>query len=1132
MAKEIGNLRTRLSFDKTGESNLTDLKRDLKGVRSEMNVFRSGSREYRTSLKGMRQESDILTRRLKVQEEQVSELRRRYEESRDATGENSAKTKDLAAQYNNAQAQMNRTKQQLERLNQEIKVQESRWTKLGERMETAGMKMQTVGRATARIGRRMTTRVTVPILGAAAAALKVGADFEEGMSKVQAISGASGEDLQKLSDQAREMGATTRFSATEAASGMEFLAMAGFETNEIMGAMPGLLDLAASSNMDLGRAADIASNIISGFNLQAEETGRVSDVLAKGASTANTNVEQLGKAMEVVAPIGEMVGLEIEGLTAGIGRMSDAGIQGEKAGRMLRQGILRLSDPTGKAADLIEELGINVFDSEGNMKNLDAVVGELNKGLKDMSADAQAAALSTIFGSESTAGWSALLTVGQEDLKDYTKELQNSEGAAKKMADTMEDNAKGAWREFKSAAEEAGIALSEHLLPAVTDAIEYGTDLVRKFGELDDSTQKNIIKMGAFAAAIGPTALVMGNLTTGVGGLLRVGGSVSKMLGRASGAGLIGRLGLMGGPGGVAVLAAAGVGTLAYKLYDAHKEANELHEVTTEVADSMLDEAEALKPLVERFDELKLQSGLTTEEFGRLLDIQQELNETQDPSKVAELKEEYAELAKNSGLNNEELEEMFGLNSEIIEQSPQVEASFTEKGNRVLENTSAVKEYINSLEEMAWIELQIEREKALENEAELRKENKQINEEIKQTEEEIQELMELRKVPMEDIDSRLAEIQEKMDLGLLTQEEYAELEREQGLLLAIKNDQYTESLDALKEQRNELMKRKDLNDEELAKLEQVNQRMAEILLSEVDINWEKGKGLDKLDEEIQKLKDNRKEIIENTSQENKKTVEYQEQLDKLNEAINKHESIRDKIKEEIGYESESNEKKNKGLSILENQGVRLLEIGGKQDNNNKKIDDGIVKAGLLTDELGKDTDKNVNTKVSPTAAKINEMLSAPVTKKIKVTQDIIGSATSKMKGWFYASGTDHHPGGPFIAGEEGWELGRMGNQWEILNAGIYDRPSGYQVFTHDDSKRMLKAMNNIPGYASGTGTSAESNRIIGALNQAQQVIEREVAPEYVSVVVNIDGREAAKALAEPIKNVHDEWDIRKARARG
>src|SRR5699024_4654661 len=132
--------------------------------------------------------------------------------------------------------------------------------------------------------------------------------------------------MESLKEQARELGSTTRFSATEASEGMSFLAQAGYETNQIMDAMPGLLDLAASSNMDLGRAADIASNIISGFNLNAEETGRVSDVLAKGASTANTNVEQLGNAMEVVAPIGQMVGLEIEGLTAGIGRMSDAGI--------------------------------------------------------------------------------------------------------------------------------------------------------------------------------------------------------------------------------------------------------------------------------------------------------------------------------------------------------------------------------------------------------------------------------------------------------------------------------------------------------------------------------------------------------------------------------------------------------------------------------------------------------------------------------------------------------------------------------------------------------------------------------------------------------------------------------------
>src|SRR5699024_11154682 len=156
-------------------------------------------------------------------------------------------------------------------------------------------------------------------------------------------------------------------------------------------------------------------------------------------------------------------------------------------------------------------------------------VGELNKGLEGMDSQAQAAALSTIFGSESTAGWSALLKVGEEDLKNYTGELEDSEGAASEMVDTMQDNAKGAIKEFKSAAEEAGISLSEHMLPAITDGVKYATDLAKKFGELDDSTQKNILKMGALAAAIGPVLMVTGSLTTGIGGVLKVGGKLSTV---------------------------------------------------------------------------------------------------------------------------------------------------------------------------------------------------------------------------------------------------------------------------------------------------------------------------------------------------------------------------------------------------------------------------------------------------------------------------------------------------------------------------------------------------------------------------------------------------------------------------
>src|SRR5699024_6737209 len=203
MATEIGNLRTKLSFEKTGDSNLTELTRDLKGIRSEMNNFRASGRAYRTSMKGMKDESDILSRRLQVQRERVQELARRYEESKRINGENANATKELAAQYNNAQAQMKQTEQQLNRLNEMIRIQESRWTKLGDAMIKSGNMLKTAGAGLTRFGRSYTMRVTTPILAAGAAALKVGMDFEEGMSKVQAVSGASGDDLEALREKAK-----------------------------------------------------------------------------------------------------------------------------------------------------------------------------------------------------------------------------------------------------------------------------------------------------------------------------------------------------------------------------------------------------------------------------------------------------------------------------------------------------------------------------------------------------------------------------------------------------------------------------------------------------------------------------------------------------------------------------------------------------------------------------------------------------------------------------------------------------------------------------------------------------------------------------------------------------------------
>src|SRR5690625_5218164 len=277
--------------------------------------------------------------------------------------------------------------------------------------------------------------------------------------------------------------------------------------------------------------------------------------------------------------------------------------------------------------------------------------------------------------------------------------------------------------------------------------------------------------------------------------------------------------------------------------------------------------------------------------------------------------------------------------------------------------------------------------------------------------------------------------------------------------------------------------------------------MAELVLAEVDINYEKGEGLTKLDEQIQKLKDQRAEMVENTSEEMKKNSEYEEQLGLLDQSISKHEGIRDRIKEETGYQSEANARKEKALEILGEHQGSLNRIGQYILDNNTRIDDGTGKARDMNAELGKDANKNVNISTNPSIADLNRRLGESVTKRMNVS---IAGATGSA-GLAYASGTSNHPGGSFIAGEAGWELGRLGNRWEMLNFGMYDRPQGYEVFPHDESKRILNALNNVPGYVNGARPFGETNRIIDSINNNDRVFNQTVniySPEPTSPAEN------------------------------
>lgn len=445
------------------------------------------------------------------------------------------KQQELARRLNNTEAEMKKYQGQLKRLNSEGKVAVKTYADFDRQFRNVGRTMRSVGAQvgiTAGVGFIAMKRVLGDVVNEAMG-------FEHQMAEVKAISGATGEQMEVLTGQSKDLGRQTIFTSEQVAEAQAGLARAGFEVNEITSAMPGLLDLAASSNMELGRASDITANILRGFNKEASESGRVADILAKGASTANTDVEGLGASMEVVAPVAATLGVEFEEVAAATGKMADSGIEGSKAGRMLRQGMLRLSKPTGEAADLIDELGINVFDADGNMKSLDKVVGELEKGLKGQSKQAKAAAMATIFGSESTAGWSVLLEEGSDALKTYSDDLADSEGAAADMAETMQDTAQGAITRMQSALSGLKIELGEKLLPILSDGADLVSDFADKLQSMDDATVETIAETALLVTALLGVTTALAGLVTGIGALMAFAGPV--------GLAIVGGTALLGG---------------------------------------------------------------------------------------------------------------------------------------------------------------------------------------------------------------------------------------------------------------------------------------------------------------------------------------------------------------------------------------------------------------------------------------------------------------------------------------------------------------------------------------------------------------------------------------------------------
>lgn len=427
----------------------------------------------------------------------------------------------------------------------------------------AGDKFTALGSAMTTVGSSLTKYVTTPLVGIGTAAFAVGNQFESQMSRVGAIAEEVGVTIEDLEQQAMDLGATTSFSASEAALGMEQLASAGFTTEEIFKAMPGLLDLAASSGADLATASEIAASAIRGFGLEADAATHVADVFAEAAARTNAQTEDMGEAMKYIAPVANAMGISLEETAAAIGILSDAGIKGSQAGTSLRGALSRLAKPTKDATTAMEKYGMSFYDAKGNMLSLAGIVGQLEQGMAGLTQEQRNQALITIFGQEALSGILTLMERGSGNLEDLATEFENVSGSAQEMADIMMDNTAGAIEELGGALETAAINIQQILAPMVTNVVQWITDLINVFNQMDDGTQTMIVTILSLVAAFGPFLLILGKIVSSFGGI------VTSIQGASGAFGLLktAMTGITGGFGPIlAMIAAVVAAVIALKV--------------------------------------------------------------------------------------------------------------------------------------------------------------------------------------------------------------------------------------------------------------------------------------------------------------------------------------------------------------------------------------------------------------------------------------------------------------------------------------------------------------------------------------------------------------------------------------
>ena len=556
MANRIKGITVEIGGDTTG------LDKALKSVNTSIKSTQSALKDVNRLLKLDPSNTELLSQKQRLlkdaigaTKEKLDSLKAAQEQAKQQL-ENGELGQD---KYDALQREIVETEEELRRLQQEAATTSTALSKI----DVAGQKMEAVGNSIAGAGKKM-MGITTVIGGVGVAAVKTAADFDSAMSQVAAVSGATGDDFDALRDKAREMGAKTKFSATEAAEAMNYMAMAGWKTGDMLDGIEGVMNLAAASGEDLATTSDIVTDALTAFGLTAKDSGHFADILAAASSNANTNVSMMGETFKYCAPIAGALGFSAEDTAEAIGLMANAGIKSTQAGTALRTIMNNLSGDIKISGKAIGDVTIATTNADGSMRSLSDILGDCRTAFGSLTESEKAQTAESLVGKNAMSGFLALMNAAPADVDKLSGAIANCDGVSEKMATTMQDNLAGQLTILKSQLQELAISFGDILMPAIRSIVSKLQGFVDKLNGMDEGTKRTIVTIALLVASIGPLLIIIGTTISKIGvamqGFVKLANGISKLkVAIQGGTGVLGKLGAALGGVSAPVLAVVAV---------------------------------------------------------------------------------------------------------------------------------------------------------------------------------------------------------------------------------------------------------------------------------------------------------------------------------------------------------------------------------------------------------------------------------------------------------------------------------------------------------------------------------------------------------------------------------------------